>query len=129
WMDSSAVQKLEAGTFKYINASVESNVVIENETDLFIDFALMDFTDDIDSVVVNRDSKRIKVAKLRPFMLRKVDASEEVGIVLYKDGNALPFKSNGKEKLSLKIQRNEKPLIVKDEIVFGLLALVLAIIF
>ena len=129
WMDSSAVQKLEAGTFKYINASVESNVVIENETDLFVDFALMDFADNVDSIVVNRDSKRIKVAKLQPFMLRKVDASEEVGIVLYSNGEVVPFKSNGKEKLSVKIQRNDKPLIVKDEIVFGLLALVLAIIF
>lgn len=129
WMDSTAVQKLEAGSFTYLNASVESNIVIENKTDIFVDFALMDFPKEADSIVVNRDSKTVNVSSLKPFMLMNVDASEEVGIVAYKNGNALPFKSNGKEKLGFKIVRNERPIIVRDEIVFGLLALVLAIIF
>lgn len=129
WMDSTAVQKLEAGSFTYLNASVESNVVIENKTNIFVDFALMDFPKDTDSIVVNRDSKSVNVSSLQPFMLLNVDASEEVGIVAYKNGEALAFKSNGKEKLGFKIVRNERPIIVRDEIVFGLLGLVLAIIF
>lgn len=129
WMDSLAVKGLKSGTFIYLNASVESEIVIEDKTNIFVDFALMDFPVDVDSVVVNRDSKNFTVQSLSPFMLTHVDAGEKVGIVAYKNGEPISFKSNESEKLEFKIVRKERPMFVKDEIVFGLLALVLAIIF
>ena len=128
-MDSSAVKELKAGTFTYLNASVESDIAIENKTDIFVDFALMDYPSDIDSIVINRDSKTTKLSQLQPFMLTNVDGSEKVGVVAYKNGKAIEFKSSGSDKLGFKIVRKDRPIFVKDEIVFGLLAIVLAIIF
>jgi hypothetical protein len=42
FVDSTNVEKMEAGTFTYFNASVQKELVIEGKTTIFIDFALMD---------------------------------------------------------------------------------------
>ncbi len=48
FVDSSNVDKMEAGTFTYFNASVQKELVIEGKTTVFVDFAIMDLQSDFD---------------------------------------------------------------------------------
>jgi uncharacterized membrane protein len=129
WSDSTTVSKLAPGTFSYFNASGQSDLTIEKETDIFVDFALVDMPSELDSVVVKVGSNSVVYPTLKPFMLRNVNSSSEFSIKMYQGGNSLLFKSKNTDQLKFKFKYTEPPLIVKDEIVFGLLALILAFIF
>jgi uncharacterized membrane protein len=129
FVDSTNVEKMEAGTFTYFNASVQKELVIEGKTTIFIDFALMDIPMDYDSIVAHINTDKIVLSQLTPFILNDVDESLSFDVVSYKNGKAQAFKTGGNEKIAFKIVHKERPVIVRDEIVFGLLALVLALIF
>lgn len=129
WMDSNSVQKLKPGTFTYFNASVQKEIVLEKPTSVFVDFALIDLQKDVDSIVITFDSEKIIQSKVQPFLIKNQNGSAKIGITAYKDNKKVPFASGGQETLAFKIVRKEKPMIVNDEIVFGLLAIVLAFIF
>lgn len=129
-MDSSSVQKLEVGSFTYFNASTSKEIIIEEKSTIFVDFALMDLDASSDSVVITIDNKTHVIQLLQPFMLRNVDQKKiELSIVAFKNGKAQSFKSSGSDKLGFKIILKERPVFAKDEIVFGLLAIVLAFVF
>lgn len=128
-VDSSTVKKLELGSFTYFNASVQNELVIEGKTTVFVDFALMDTNQQFDSIVAHLNTDKIDFNNVRPFILRDIDESTSFDLTVYKNGKAVKFNTNGKEKLAFKIVHKERPVIVRDEIVFGLLALVLALIF
>jgi len=129
-MDSSSVQKLEVGSFTYFNASVSKEITIEKKSTIFVDFALMDLDASSDSVVITIDNKTHVIQTLQPFMLRNVDQKKiELSIVAFKNGKAQSFKSSGSDKLGFKIILKERPVFARDEIVFGLLAIVLAFVF
>ena len=129
-MDSSSVQKLEVGSFTYFNASTSKEIIIEEKSTIFVDFALMDLDASSDSVVITMDNKVEVIQTLQPFMLRNVDQKKtELSIVAFKNGKAQSFKSSGSDKLGFKIVFKERPVFAKDEIVFGLLAIVLAFVF
>lgn len=130
WMDSASVKKLEVGTFTYFNASVNKELVIEEKSTIFVDFALMDLDASTDSVVIKKDDQFQTLKSLRPFMLRNVDQKKtELSITAYKNGKALIFQSNTSEELKFKIFTKHRPVFANDEIVFGILAIVLAFVF
>ena len=129
FVDSSNVHKMEAGTFTYFNASVQKELVIEGKTAVFVDFAVLDLPTEYDSIVAHLNTDRITMNSLTPFILHDVDESLSFDVTSYKNGKAQTFKTGGNEKIGFKIVHREKPVIVRDEIVFGLLALVLAFIF
>lgn len=129
WMDSTDVSKLQADSFEYFNASAQTSLHLETRTNVFVDFAMADISNDIDSIDLVIGSDTIKSNSLRPFMLKGVKSGGEYSITTFGNGDTLDFKTNGAKTLVFKIEYTEKPAIVKDEIVFGLLALVLALIF
>lgn len=129
WMDSTDVSKLQADSFEYFNASAQTSLHLETRTNVFVDFAMADISNDIDSIDLVIGSDTIKSNFLRPFMLKGVKSGGEYSITTFGNGDTLDFKTNGTKTLAFKIEYTEKPAIVKDEIVFGLLALVLALIF
>ena len=133
-MDSLAVQELDIGEIEYINISVEKDIVIEAEEDILVDFNSIDFNDrGIDSVLIiftKGDSKKsYKINTLSPFLIKGVNSSFLISASMYRGGNLIQFKSNGNDKLTLKIDYRDRPTFVSDTIVFGLLAIVLALIF
>jgi len=129
FVDSSNVDKMEAGTFTYFNASVQKELVIEGKTTVFVDFAVMDLPADFDSIVAHVNTDKITMTSLTPFILHDIDESLSFDVTSYKNGKAQTFKTEGSDKIGFKIVHRERPVIVRDEIVFGLLALVLAFIF
>lgn len=129
WMDSVAVSKLEPGTFQYFNGSAQKDIHIESKTDIFVDFAMVDMSSKIDAVQLIIDSDTILHSALQPFMLKGIESSGQYSITAFEQGKVHAFTSQNAESLGFKIKYTERPAIVRDEIVFGLLALILAFIF
>lgn len=129
FVDSASVKSLEVGSFTYFNASVQNELVIEGETTVFVDFALIDTQHSFDSIVAHLNTDKIVFEHVKPFILKDIDATTSFDLTVYKNGKPVVFSSNGEKAIEFKIVYKHRPAIVRDEIVFGLLALVLAFIF
>ena len=62
-------------------------------------------------------------------MIKGMESGAEFTIMAFGKSDTLKFKTNNAQALKFKVKYTERPMIVRDEIVFGLLALVLAFIF
>lgn len=129
WMDSSKVAKLEVGKFQYFNASAQTELHLEVKTNVFVDFAMVDMAKNIESVQLIIDSDTLRYTSLQPFMIKGMESGAEFTIMAFGKSDTLKFKTNNAQALKFKVKYTERPMIVRDEIVFGLLALVLAFIF
>lgn len=129
-MDSASIKKLEVGSFTYFNASVNKELIIEEKSTIFVDFAMIDLDTSIDSVVIKVDEHSQTLESLEPFMLRNVDQRKtEILITAFKNGKTQLFKSTATDQIKFKIVTKLRPVFATDEIVFGILALVLAFVF
>lgn len=133
-MDSIAMQSLKAGEFEYINVSVQGDLVIEGKQDVLIDLSSVDVpAGGVDSVTVTftRElyKKTFTMKEVVPFLIQGIDSSVSMALVMYKGANPIKLKSSDKEKATLKISHRDRPTFVSDTIVFGLLAIILALIF
>ena len=132
-LDSNDIQQLNPDAIEYINISVEDKLVIEKESNVLVDLSLLDVPTDYDSIQVkltkenNHFSKTLFEAK--PFLIENMDSSVTVSMMMFSKGDTLNFKSSQKQEASFKIDRRERPTFVSDTIVFGILAIVLALIF
>jgi uncharacterized membrane protein len=129
WMDSTAVSKLEPGAFMYFNGSAQTDIHLESKTDIFVDFAMVDMSSKIDEVQLIIDSDTIIHSSLQPFILKGIESSGQYSITAFENGKPYSFTSKNAESLDFKISYTVRPAIVRDEIVFGLLAFILAFIF
>ena len=129
WMDSSKVTKLEVGKFQYFNASAQTELHLEVKTNVFVDYAMVDMAKNIESVQLIIDSDTLRNTSLQPFMIKGMESGAEFTIMAFGKSDTLKFKTNNAQALKFKVKYTERPMIVRDEIVFGLLALVLAFIF
>lgn len=124
------VQKLEPGKFEYVNISVNNALVIEEKSEVFIDISTTDVpSEELDSVVVTIGDDRFLMNQLSPFMIHDLDKSAGVEVMMFKGQDTLDFISTGSQSLSMKVDRKERPLFPKDTSVFGILAVMLALIF
>lgn len=128
-IDSLSVQNLKAGTFTYVNASAQSSVVIESESRLFIDFGSMDQPKEMDSMVVDLGDKRFVFTTFGPLMLERIGEDLTLSVQVYANGKPVSFRSAGADQLSVKVDYKKPPVFAQDELVFGILAIVLAFIF
>lgn len=132
-LDSAAVNKLKAGEFEYLNLSVEHEIIIEGKEDVLLDFSSIDIPRTVDSIQLNfsRKSfkKRVSFTSVGPIMLRDLDTSVNLKLFMFANGDTLNFKSSEANSVSLEVDRRERPTFVSDTIVFGILAIVLALIF
>jgi uncharacterized membrane protein len=128
-VDKEKMMNLEPGTFEYVIMGREEKRVIEEKSNFLIDFVRLDMTDNVDSVIVTLGKKTLKMKALSPFMINGMDASKTLKVEMYKDGSIVDFHLSTGSSLTLKIQRNERPSFVSDKVVFGILILVLALIF
>ena len=133
-MDSVAMQSLKAGEFEYINVSVQEDLVIEGKEDVLIDLSSVDVPmGGVDSVTVTFSKELYKktytMKKVAPFLIQGIDSSVSMALVMYKGANPIKLKSSDKENATLSISHRERPTFVSDTMVFGLLAIVLALIF
>lgn len=133
-MDVEKTEKLEWGEFSYVILGMEEKVVIEEKTDVYFDFSTAELTtNEIDSAHLilgtSEVSDTIHFSSLSPFLLKKLDENVVLSYHAFKDGDTLTFNTVDSKVLSAEIKRYNKPMFVNDTIVFGLLAIVLALIF
>ena len=133
-MDSVTIQSLKAGEFEYINISVEHDIVIEGKEDILVDLSSVDLpAGGVDSVQVSfykeLNKEVFTMNEMKPFMIEGIDSSVSLALVMFKGGQPIPFKSSETTEAKLSVDFRDRPTFVSDTIVFGLLAIILALIF
>ena len=132
-LDSAKIQQLNPDEIEYINISVEDELVIEKKSTILVDMSLLDIPSSFDSMQVSLVKENFKksftMLEAKPFLLENIDSSVTVSIVMFNNGETLNFKSINKNQASFKVDKRDRPTFVSDTIVFGILAIVLALIF
>lgn len=133
-MDVEKTESLEWGEFSYVILGMEEEVVIEEKGDVYFDFSSVELAKkEIDSVQLTIGTESYTETKafetLSPFILKKVDEDVKLSFQAFSKGDTLKFNSVGSNKMSMEIKRYSRPMFVSDTIVFGLLAIVLGLIF
>lgn len=128
-LDSSSIQKLKPESFVYFNASVESSLVVNETTNVLVDFSMTDAKLLTDSVSIKWGTDTFFISGLKPFLIKNVSSDGELMIESFQHGRALNFGKRNEASQKYKIDFREKPVFEKDEMVFGILAIVLGLIF
>ena len=129
-MDSTKLQQLDTEWVTYVNVSAEKKLHIEELSNVLVDFSTLEMskhTPDSVEVIVNK--QRTVFDGLYPFIINGLDSSANVAIRAFSKNDTIVFASNAKSKLELTIKRKHRPVFADDRIVFGVLAIVLALIF
>ena len=129
-MDSTKLQELDTERVTYVNVSAEKKLHIEELSNVLVDFSMLEMskhTPDSVEVIVNK--QRTVLDGLYPFIINGLDSSANVAIRVFTKNDTIVFASNAKSKLELTIKRKHRPVFADDRIVFGVLAIVLALIF
>lgn len=133
-MNAEKTEQLTWGEYTYVILGMEDKVVIEEKRDVYFDFSNVDLnSNEMDSAQLilgtAESSDTIHFSSVTPFLLKQVDENVEMKFSAFKDGKVMPLKTAGGDVISFKIKRYNRPMFVSDTIVFGLLAVVLALIF
>lgn len=129
-MDAQKTEQLKWGNFTYVVLGHQKDVVIEAKSDVYFDFSNADLSKkEIDSTQLIVGTDTMYFTTLSPFLLKKVDEDVELSLRAFSKGDTLKFNSVDANVFKLKIKRYNRPMFVQDTIVFGLLAIVLALIF
>ncbi|GAB5419088.1 MAG: hypothetical protein Crog3KO_05960 [Crocinitomicaceae bacterium] len=125
----------EEKTFDYssqrsLPMGMESKALMDGPGDLLIYFFPADYPlQDVDSVTVSLGEKTYQFNRLSPFLIKGLEEETQVDVVMYEGGDTLEFQASGKPVLSATVKMAPKPIVTDDSITFGLLAIVLALIF
>lgn len=129
-LDSLKLTKLDPAEITYVNISSDKKIDIEERSNVLVDFSTVEISKQIpDSVQVVVNKKKTVLTGLQPFLIRDLDSSADVSVMAFAKSDTVTFSSNGKSKLELSIKRKHPPVFADDRIVFGVLAIVLALIF
>lgn len=130
WLDSIAINQLKVEDYTFVNTSYQSDLEIEEKTNVILDFSAVNANQDVDSVQLFMNNILVSTnEELQPILLKDVDESLPVSIYAYKSGDTLTYKTNSANKLGVKITKMERPAFASDKIVFGILMILLAFIF
>ena len=130
FLDSIALNRVNPDEVEYVNLSAQGNLVIEGSSNVLLDISTMDIpAKGVDSVVISLDKKRYKTRALSPFLISNLNESVKVKVEAFSGSDTLSFISSKSKALELSVERRNKPTFTSDTIVFGLLALILALVF
>jgi uncharacterized membrane protein len=121
--------RIDASKLQYINASKDKEIVWEEGKEYLIDFMTSDDLNNVDSVVVKIGASTFSNSFLTPVYLSEVAAESKIAIQAYKGGNEVGFKSMDSQGIEISFHEEHKPMILKDTIVFGILAILLGFVF
>lgn len=129
-MDVEKLEQLEEGSFKYVVIGAESSVRLEENGSVFVDFSAADIRNQhIDSMQLILRTDTIVVDEFEAFLISGINETIELKLTAFSKGDTLTLKSVGAVSAKLKIERVERPVFTNNMVVFGILALVLALIF
>ncbi len=132
-VDSAFMQTLEPDSFEYVNISAHDDLILEKKSSILIDFNMMDVPSHVDSVQVKLHKENftqlVTLEKIQPILLKDMDSSVNVSMLMFYNGDTLKMQSSQSNHLTFKVDYRKRPTFVSDTIVFGVLAIILALIF
>lgn len=129
-LDSVSLNKLDPNSITYVNVSSDSKLDIEEKSNVLVDFSSLELEQSsLDSMEVIVNKQRTVIDGFYPFLINDLDTTANVSIRGFLKEDTVSFASNGSNKLELTIKRKHRPVFADDRIVFGVLAIVLALIF
>ena len=128
-LDSATFVKMKPGSFEYVNLSVSGSLKIDTKSDVVLDIGALDVPSNVDSVKWIVDEKPYMFRSLSPLLIKDLDKSINIEMFMFKNGDTLVLPSSDSKGLSLSVSRLKAPMFSDDRIVFGILALVLALVF
>lgn len=127
WLDSTDVNKLE--DFNYLNLSVDESIEIEEESTILVDFSMQDAEANYDSIQVLFGEECLSSNSVRPLLINSVDSTLNLEFIVFAKNDTVAFQSTGELIEAITIKRMHRPVFASDKIVFGVLLIVLAVIF
>ena len=127
WLDSTDVNKLK--DFNYLNLSVDESIEIEEESTILVDFSMQDAEANYDSIQVLFGKERVTSRLIKPLLIKGIDSTLNLEFIVFAKNDTVAFQSTGEMSEAIKIKRMHRPVFASDKIVFGVLLIVLAIIF
>ena len=128
-LDSARFVHLKPGSFTYVNLSISSELSIDEKSDFVLDLSSLDVPDRYDSVQFRVGEKVYNFRELQPILVQHVEQSTEMELLAFSKGDTLEFAQSKSSALSLKINKLDRPIFVNDTVVFGILALLLGLVF
>ncbi len=129
-MDVHQLEQLDADSYKYVVLGQQSSVRLEENGSVFIDFSSADISNQqIDSMQVILKNDTIVFTQFEAFLISNIEETMKLKVTVFADGDTLALKSVGSDVAELKIERVERPVFTNSMVVFGILTLVLALIF
>jgi len=128
-LDSLQLNELDLTKYTLVNFSATKSITVKSGQQLLVDFNLSDLPKKCDSVVYQFGGMKAVSEQLSPFVLVVDDNENSVTIRVFQDGKELEMRSGATGFDMLQEIEEQKPWLVKDTIVFGLLAVVLALVF
>ncbi len=129
-MDAQKTEQLKWGKFQYVVFGLKDKLMLEAKSDVYFDFSGTDLGGkSIDSAQLILGNDTVSLQTVSPFMVKGIDESMSISYRAFSKSDTLTFKSVDAAVLKLEIKRVIRPMIVEDTIVFGLLAVILALIF
>lgn len=129
FLNKTKVQQINFDEVLYVNASDQKESEWSPDKNVFVDFQVRDAQSKVDRMVVEIDKQTFESDRVGPVLLKDLPGGSIVNIRTYLNGEEQGFVSNGGKKITVKFHKKTKPSVVKDTIVFGLLAVLLAAIF
>jgi uncharacterized membrane protein len=128
-LDSLGLNKLDLKKYTLVNFSASKSVAVIPGQQLLVDFNVTDLPEKCDSVVYQFGGTKLVSQQLSPFVLVADDNENSVTIQVYANGEELAMRSGATGFDLIQEVVKDEPWLVKDTIVFGLLAVVLALVF
>lgn len=105
-------------------------MLLDSKGDVLVYFIPADYPlRDVDSVTVTAGKTKKTFTRLSPYLIKDIEKEIEVSVTMHHRGDTLEFHASGEKTLTASIKVARKPWITDDGITFGLLAIVLAMIF
>ena len=129
-MNVDKLEQLEADSYKYVVLGQQSSVRLEENGSVFVDFSSADIRKQkIDSMQVILKNDTVVFNQFEAFLISDIEESIKMQVLVYSGGKTVALKSVGGDVAKLDIERVERPIFTNDMVVFGILVLVLALIF
>ena len=129
-MNVDKLEQLEADSYKYVVLGQQSSVRLEENGSVFVDFSSADIRKQkIDSMQVILKNDTVVFNQFEAFLISDIEESIKMQVLVYSGGKTVALKSVGDDVAKLDIERVERPIFTNDMVVFGILVLVLALIF
>lgn len=118
---------LEPGTFTYVNLSESAGSDVDGVSDFLFDFSAVDVPEAMDSMTVSLNDTKYKFNRFAPIYVHDVSQETKVEVTVFFNGREVPFGRGYSLEHQVKVAH--PPVFADDTVVFGLLAIVLALIF